>query len=230
MMVTVADKDTMIHQSHYIYQVTIFLCNRLLYQSWQPCFPPPWTIGTTYQDCLTSSTHPMIATRVTWCMVGTRDWFSGFEIRQPVLLFLNTFFPEWLSMKSAYQVLGVARTASRKEIKKKYIELCKKHHPDVASRDARVDIRDINAAYRQLMHKGPERATPTYETMHKSASAEEQQEWTKKSLYAGLGIVSAVVLYILYEEPSFANLPAYDTSTAPWQPQNHQNYRQWRKQ
>ncbi|ORZ03973.1 hypothetical protein BCR43DRAFT_521024 [Syncephalastrum racemosum] len=136
--------------------------------------------------------------------------------------------------KSAYQVLGVARTASQKEIRRRYIELCKQHHPDTANqgnKDAidNVDIREITAAYRQVTGKEAmaverQRTEPGHRD---EMSAEDTAKWTRWTLAAGAGLVGTVVAWIAYE-------PSEDISLATPPPasyniQHHGSFRQWRK-
>src|ERR1051326_8105239 len=50
-----------------------------------------------------------------------------------------------------YEILGLAQTATQAEIKKRYRELARRHHPDVAEApDAAVRFREINEANRIL--------------------------------------------------------------------------------
>ena len=56
--------------------------------------------------------------------------------------------------KDYYQVLGVGRNASEKEIKQAYRRLARKHHPDLNPDDKSAEVRfkEINAAYQVLSH------------------------------------------------------------------------------
>ncbi len=54
--------------------------------------------------------------------------------------------------KNYYQILGVSRTASEKEIKQAYRRLARKHHPDLnpGDKSAEAKFKEINAAYEVL--------------------------------------------------------------------------------
>jgi molecular chaperone DnaJ len=54
--------------------------------------------------------------------------------------------------KDYYQILGVSRTASEKEIKQAYRRLARKHHPDVnpGDKSAEAKFKEINTAYEVL--------------------------------------------------------------------------------
>ncbi|KAI9266669.1 hypothetical protein BDA99DRAFT_536088 [Phascolomyces articulosus] len=156
------------------------------------------------------------------------------------------------------QLLGVAQTASKKEIKRRYIELCKKYHPDVAhqQQDATVDIRDITAAYQRLIGKesyfasnrAPEGAAweDRPPEARRGSSPEEQQQWTKWSLLTGIAMVTTIVAYSKFEPQKNVIVDLNNTKYhSAWQQQqqlqyelqheqqsesnNNTSYRQWRK-
>lgn len=54
-----------------------------------------------------------------------------------------------------YGVLGLSKTCSQKEIRDKYVELCKLYHPDTATDEKQKELKklkfqEINEAYTQL--------------------------------------------------------------------------------
>jgi len=57
-----------------------------------------------------------------------------------------------MDFKDYYSVLGVAKTATEKEIKQAYRKLARKHHPDVNPKDksAETKFKEINEAYEVL--------------------------------------------------------------------------------
>ena len=58
----------------------------------------------------------------------------------------------WAAKKDFYEVLGVARTADKNEIKKKFRELAKKYHPDLNkdNKNAEAKFREVSEAYEVL--------------------------------------------------------------------------------
>src|SRR6185295_4440398 len=57
-----------------------------------------------------------------------------------------------MDFKDYYSTLGVAKTATAKEIKQAYRKLARKHHPDVNPKDksAEAKFKEINEAYEVL--------------------------------------------------------------------------------
>src|SRR5262244_362736 len=61
-----------------------------------------------------------------------------------------------MDFKDYYSTLGVAKTASEKEIKQAFRKLARKHHPDVnpGDKDAESKFKEINEAYEVLGDPG----------------------------------------------------------------------------
>jgi DnaJ-class molecular chaperone len=66
--------------------------------------------------------------------------------------------------KSYYDVLGVKRDASEKEVRAAYRKLARKHHPDVNPGDKAAEARfkEINSAYEVLSDKDKRRKYDKY--------------------------------------------------------------------
>jgi hypothetical protein len=135
--------------------------------------------------------------------------------------------------KDPYEVLGVGRFTTQKEIRKRYLQLCKKHHPDVAVGKA-VDFTDITVAYEMLINK--EKMTITSNNSKPSINT---SLWTKRSYFAGFAIVAFTLVYF-YEKPSDKSsniIPHLPNKTVPeqvksdippWQAAGT-SFREWRK-
>lgn len=147
------------------------------------------------------------------------------------------------------QLLGVARTASKQEIRRRYLELCKRHHPDVAhsmNSQQGPDIRDITAAYQRLTGKQAYTSSPSHHErtawqQHtrkpQESPLEEQQQWTRYSLLTGLVLVVGIVAYAGHDPRQHTN-PLHHYRSSPWEQEQQQQqrfngnvaeYRQWRK-
>src|SRR3954463_12949267 len=61
-----------------------------------------------------------------------------------------------MDFKDYYSTLGVAKTATEKEIKQAYRKLARKHHPDVnpGDKSAEARFKDLNEAYEVLGDPG----------------------------------------------------------------------------
>src|SRR5699024_2060378 len=70
-----------------------------------------------------------------------------------------------------YRVLGVSRSANEKQIRRAYLALAKKHHPDRGGDAARFD--QITKAWNQLyeLESGPETAPPRSPHPHRGGEA-----------------------------------------------------------
>jgi DnaJ-class molecular chaperone len=86
-------------------------------------------------------------------------------------------------MRDPYQVLGVSKTASAEEIKKKYRQLAKKLHPDLnpGNAEAAAKFKDISAAY-DLLSDAQKRAR--YDRGEIDASGAERPERQYYRAYA----------------------------------------------
>ncbi|KAL2086922.1 hypothetical protein ACEWY4_017981 [Coilia grayii] len=84
-----------------------------------------------------------------------------------------------------YQVLGVARNATQKEIKKAYYQLAKKYHPDTNPDDpqAKEKFAKLAEAYEVLSDEVKRRQYDTYGSADGPGhgSSREQQHWSRSS-------------------------------------------------
>ena len=110
-------------------------------------------------------------------------------------------------MEDYYKILGVKETASEEEIRERWIELTKHHHPD-RRKDIASDkkIREINEAYQVLKH-----SSTRVEYDLKRTYGYEKREEKRRSYSRRVGIsASVLIIFIIlgaiylknYETPS----------------------------
>lgn len=127
--------------------------------------------------------------------------------------------------KDPYEILGVGRFTSQKEIRKRYLQLCKKHHPDVAVGES-IDFRDITVAYETLTNKEKLMTISSSSSKHPPINT---SLWTKRSYFAGFAIVAFTLAY-LYEKPKDKSsniLPHLPEHKAPKEEQTKNNVAPW---
>ncbi|KAI8063706.1 uncharacterized protein B0P05DRAFT_555376 [Gilbertella persicaria] len=132
-----------------------------------------------------------------------------------------------MNNKTAYQILGVDSFTSQKEIRKKYLTLCKLHHPDIAKTKT-IDFREITAAYEWLSNK-----TQQQHYSEPRRSPINTLLWTRRSYFAGLGLAAFTLLYF-YQDTT----PKRTTTTnsykqiksdiPPWEAAGL-SFREWQK-
>src|SRR5581483_1251742 len=88
-----------------------------------------------------------------------------------------------------YEILGVARTADKEEIKKKYKKLARRHHPDVnpGDKDAERRFKEINAAYAVLSDDEKRKLYDEFgdAALHTGFDAQRAREWKEASRGGG---------------------------------------------
>jgi DnaJ-class molecular chaperone len=100
--------------------------------------------------------------------------------------------------KSPFDILGVGRFSTQKEIRRRYLELCKKYHPDVTL-NHQVDFREITVAYELLTnHKKNNHIIASggvnwEEAKQKSINT---RLWTRNSYFVGFSIATFMILYL----------------------------------
>ncbi|KAG1443190.1 hypothetical protein G6F56_010765 [Rhizopus delemar] len=135
-----------------------------------------------------------------------------------------------MKQKSPYEVLGVGRYSSQKEIRMRYLELCKQYHPDVCKiKDATQRFTDIKYAYEILTHKTV--AQPLI-SRRPTTTVIDTQMWTRRSMFGGIGLMVFVFWYVSGNNEnriSYTSQPITATTQTPWQ-KSGMSYRQWRQQ
>ncbi|KAI8993749.1 hypothetical protein BDB01DRAFT_777420 [Pilobolus umbonatus] len=106
-----------------------------------------------------------------------------------------------MNIKTAYDILGVGRFTTKQEVRRRYLELCKKHHPDVAHQTGGIDIRDITSAYECLTNKNIT-SVNSHHWEYESKKRINTQLWTRRSTLLGLGMMTFIVIYLSYDRPT----------------------------
>ena len=88
-------------------------------------------------------------------------------------------------MTDPYKILNISESASDEEIKKVYRELAKKYHPDKyanspLAEQASEKMKEINAAYEQIIEERKNRTSPNY-SQPDYAKAERQRRFVSSS-------------------------------------------------
>uniref|UniRef100_A0A8D2J9W6 DnaJ homolog subfamily A member 3, mitochondrial n=1 Tax=Varanus komodoensis TaxID=61221 RepID=A0A8D2J9W6_VARKO len=116
------------------------------------------------------------------CPVTNSALLSAGGHRHPLVCTasFHTSFPT-RAKEDFYQILGVPRTASQKEIKKAYYQLAKKYHPDTNKDDpkAKEKFAQLAEAYEVLGDEGKRKQYDTYGTAGFDAgtAGSRQQHW-----------------------------------------------------
>ena len=91
-------------------------------------------------------------------------------------------------MKDPYQVLGVPETATDAEVKKAYLNLARKYHPDNYHDNPLADLaqekmKDINAAYEQITRERSGRGSgnSSYGSYGSGGTAYQRQQYSSQS-------------------------------------------------
>ncbi|KAI7906018.1 DnaJ domain-containing protein [Cokeromyces recurvatus] len=145
--------------------------------------------------------------------------------------------------KTPYEILGVGRYSTQKEIRNRYLQLCKIYHPDI-NKNSKVDFTEITVAYNMLTKQH----TNNYYQHRPSAYSShttiiDTKLWTRRSYLAGFGIVVFTLLYLQSQNehsqknPSSQLLLPYEIlhnknqenhTATPWQKEGA-SFREWRK-
>ncbi|KAI9265988.1 hypothetical protein BY458DRAFT_490806 [Sporodiniella umbellata] len=135
-----------------------------------------------------------------------------------------------LNGQTPYETLGVGKYTSQKDIRKRYLDLCKQYHPDVSkSKNTIEQFRNIKCAYEILTHKTVPRQ-PLIST--KPVTVIDTQIWTRRSLLGGFGLMAAVFWYVSYnsnDKITYTTLARPRKTTVSWQ-ESGMSYRQWKNQ
>lgn len=113
---------------------------------------------------------------------------------------MSTMQQEQQQQRSPYEVLGVGRFTTQKEIRKRYLQLCKTYHPDISA-NKKVDFREITVAYEMLANNKHQQALEikNYNYNHKPINT---NLWTKRSYIFGFALVALTFAYAYEGRPS----------------------------
>jgi curved DNA-binding protein CbpA len=144
-------------------------------------------------------------------------------------------------MKDYYKILGVKETASEEEIRERWIELTKHHHPDRGKAMASDEkIREINEAYQVLKH-----SSTRVEYDLRRTYGQGKKEKKKGSYFRRFGVpasilIIVIILGVIYLKPpqdetkrsnpitqtssmNLTNITVQTDSTNPTNPVNSKN-------
>ncbi|KAF1803201.1 hypothetical protein V8B55DRAFT_1503431 [Mucor lusitanicus] len=95
--------------------------------------------------------------------------------------------------RSPYEVLGVGRFTTQKEIRRRYLQLCKTYHPDISA-NKKVDFTEITVAYEMLANNKHQQALEikNHNYNHKPINT---HLWTKRSYVFGFALVALTFAY-----------------------------------
>ncbi|CEP07677.1 hypothetical protein [Parasitella parasitica] len=96
--------------------------------------------------------------------------------------------------RSPYEILGVGRFTTQKEIRKRYLQLCKMHHPDISASSS-VDFREITVAYEMLANNKHQQSLGIKHHSHYHNNPVSTRIWTKRSYMFGFALVAFTFLY-----------------------------------
>ncbi len=105
-------------------------------------------------------------------------------------------------MKNLYKILGVKENASAEEIRNRWIELTKHHHPDLGEADG-VDerIKEINEAYQVLKHSSTRVEYDLRRTFGEKKRTGERESYFKKlAVPAGILVIFIIVSALYFKD------------------------------
>jgi oligosaccharyl transferase (archaeosortase A-associated) len=135
------------------------------------------------------------------------------------------YYIEAPKKRDYYEILGITRNASRKEIKKAFRNLAHKYHPDVThSPETENILKEINEAY-EVLSDTEKRAAYDYsnrdilESKQKARKKEKHREKRGISLYVVTTAVASLVVFFLVFYPNIVKAAAMTTpEEAPYSP------------